>query len=323
MASLRTGLVILFTFLYFVTLHADKPTYGPLVRPRSIARQQTSEEELNTTIGSIYQRDFKTTPATKGWHDDDKRTGRPPLELETRSSAGGSSGRRQPISPDDQSKSQQSVVIRQSDGSLTVSFATTTSWQPPTTTAYPYVPVATVAPNPLKDEILVLRVAQNDSVETVMDKEGTAFFLNSYPSNYPFKKIEKIMQEKSNLYEDLFERSVKRDNLETRINSPSDQYLCASERRYEYPTFHPHQKGNIVNVPGFFQEVTIETCANEGFSCSNSNTDSDHELVCEQVYGEYTLYTVPVGDHTRLTREPLRFPSCCKCKHVPKGTGRK
>lgn len=59
-------------------------------------------------------------------------------------------------------------------------------------------------------------------------------------------------------YADLFEGSIKREPLSTRVDSEGDKYLCNSIAHTEYPT-----KVNdymIVNMENFFQSISYETC---------------------------------------------------------------
>lgn len=240
------------------SLSALPQTFRPLTREREVQ----SEEELKSTIGSVFK---------------------PPVPS----------------------------IVRGQDGMLKAVFpATTTS--PPTTTPAQYEQVVSHAPNK-HDSILVLRAEPTGQNET--NSANMQIAVDSYPEGYPLERVKRILREKEEIYRDVFDKELLTDALVTRIDSPSDQYLCSSTRRLRYPTYHPQAKVNIVNVEGFYQSVTFETCDNVGSVCSNVIASFRGKLVCEQVYGEFELYTVPVDNSTKLDRIRLSFPSCCKCKH--------
>uniref|UniRef100_A0A182QKM4 Spaetzle domain-containing protein n=1 Tax=Anopheles farauti TaxID=69004 RepID=A0A182QKM4_9DIPT len=319
-SSRRAGpaLLILFTFqLCIVTLHADTPAFGPLIRERSRRiRERTSEEELNTTIGRIYRKDLLTIPTAKDDESEETVPTHPHLDLATRSSTGHSRGR-QPIDSKDALDPEKPVVVRLEDGSLSLTFSKM---------FVPVLPPAPVDEHPaikVPDDILVLRVAKNASIGAGKDGNGTDMFeKDSYPADYPFEALEKILKENQHIYDAAFDKHLKLDDLKTRISSPSDEYLCSSERRLEYPTYNQKSNNMIVNMPGFFQGIMMEFCHGTGEVCSNSNTDSEHELRCEQVYSQFSVFTLPQNEK-ELKRVELKFPSCCKCKHVPKARGNK
>ncbi|XP_058063745.1 uncharacterized protein LOC131213666 isoform X2 [Anopheles bellator] len=207
-------------------------------------------------------------------------------------------------------------VHKLENGSLVSQFGSTTParQQPPAagSSSSPAENQAFVAPPTSSEPVIqVLRVAidGNDTHEVKFDKE-------SYPHDYPFGRIQDILKQKREIYRDVFQEQLVVNSLVTRLDSPTDQFLCSSSRANEYPTHH-HSGQYIVNVRGFYQSVTFEHCDNIGAACSNAITDSNSSLVCEQVYSTYDVYVVPNtgGSFKRL---PLEFPSCCKCKHIPK-----
>uniref|UniRef100_A0AAG5DVK8 Spaetzle domain-containing protein n=1 Tax=Anopheles atroparvus TaxID=41427 RepID=A0AAG5DVK8_ANOAO len=298
----------LFALLVLIgSLSAIPQTFGPLIRDRSI-RPQTSEEELNANIDHIYKKDFKTpamaAASAKGPAADQQ------LELVTRANPVGQRVKK-PIDSND--KKGIAAVVRDDNGKLQVVFFNSTTLTPPTTPPAQYEHVVSHAPTK-HDEILVLRVAGVNGT-SMEDMAGYDIAVGSYPADYPFEKIRRILKAKREMYSEVFEKAVAAEALVTRIDSPSDQYLCSSTRSYRYPTYHPEAKVNIVNMEGYFQQVTFEVCDNVGALCSNAIPASKGKLICEQVYGMYDVYTAPLDDSTQFVKTKLRFPSCCKCRH--------
>ncbi|XP_053678404.1 protein spaetzle [Anopheles nili] len=291
------GLIILFT-LQLVS--ATSQSFGPLIRNRSI-HQLTSEEDLNANIQRIYRKDFKAPSTTNDPLGDQIEPS--PSELVVRDSL--VSKRKQPIGKNEQYAILS--VMRNPSGKLEPVFGNTTLQ--PTTKHTPYEHV--VSTSAKQDEILVLRAStENDPLN---------FQPGSYPEGYPFEAILKILNEKKNLYQDVFEPDVKISTLVTRIDdSEPDDFVCKSVRSDEYPTYHASEKAIIVNIAGHFQNIVFETCVNTNAPCSNATTDANSALVCEQVYQYQYMYVVPATDQSKFERKALRFPSCCKCRHVPK-----
>lgn len=301
------ALLILLTFqLYIVSLHAVPQAFGPLVRDRAI-RKQTSEEDLNANIESIYRKDFKTsTNPSKAHHVDEVEPS--PTELVARS-AGGSSRPRRPIDTNEQNA--MVYVIRDAEGKLVPKFAN----PPPTSTTPAPTPKPTQEPVVDNERKFVLKLAT--PTNSTMEDDDPIFASDSYPDDYPFAKIEKILQNYRDKYEEMFENEFKREPLSTRINSEGDKYLCTSIAHTEYPTYIPKQNLNIVNVKGFFQPVVFETCSRPNVTCSKSvSTAANYELVCEQTYRYYKMFASSPTDENKFMFVDVEYPACCKCAQV-------
>lgn len=303
------ALLILLTFqLYIVSLHAIPQAFGPLVRDRAI-RQQTSEEDLNANIESIYRKDFKsTTNPLKAEHDDDE-VEPSPVELVARSNGGASSRPRRPI--DNNEQNAMVYVIRDAEGKLVPKFAN----PPPILTT----PVPTPKPflesstDTKREYVLKLATTETNRTETNAPNFGS----DSYPENYPFEEITKILQTHRGKYEEMFQSSFKQDPLSTRINSEADKYLCSSVAHTEYPTYDPKQNVYIVNVEGFYQPVVFETCTRPNVLCNKSvSTAANYELVCEQTYREYKLFVMSPTNKDKFMFMDVEYPACCKCAQV-------
>ncbi|XP_050074806.1 uncharacterized protein LOC126562369 [Anopheles maculipalpis] len=301
-------LLILLTFQLYI-LHAIPQTFGPLVRDRAI-RRQTSEEDLNANIESIYRKDFKTTTSpAKGQHVDEVEPS--PTELVARSHGGNSARPRRPI--DNNEQNAMVYVIRDAEGKLVPKFANP---QQVSTTPLPPPKPALVSSTDEEPQF-VLKLATPASNETVTEYDDPAFTIDSYPENYPFAQIERILHDYRDKYEEMFENRFKREPLSTRINSEADKYLCSSVAHVEYPTYDPKQNLFIVNVKGFYQPVVFETCSRPNMTCNKSvNTAFNYELVCEQTFREYKLFVHSPQDKNKLMFVDVEYPACCKCAQV-------
>ncbi|XP_052860728.1 uncharacterized protein LOC128267828 [Anopheles cruzii] len=318
-AAYRTIVWLLLGFLVHRTsLLASAQSFGPLIRTRAPATPaKTSQEDLNHNIQSIYDPHYRAPPTISGRNTSDSM----PDELVTRAGA----RVKQPVGSTEVSPGSSILyVYRGVNGSLMPLFGSTTP-VPPTGTgsgASPAENQAFVArPTTSELDINVLRLAidGNATADRNTTTDGVTFDKQSYPDDYPFERIQAILKKKREIYRDVFEEQVVLNSLVTRLDSPTDRYLCSSTRANEYPTHH-HKTGQyIVNVRGFYQSVTFEHCDNIGALCSNARTDSNSTLVCEQIYSTYDVYVVPNTDTGgSFQRLALEFPSCCKCKHVPK-----
>uniref|UniRef100_A0A182YK13 Spaetzle domain-containing protein n=1 Tax=Anopheles stephensi TaxID=30069 RepID=A0A182YK13_ANOST len=284
-------------------------TFGPLVRDRAI-RQQTSEEDLNANIESIYRKDFKATSSpSKAQQVDEVEPS--PTELVARSQAGGSPRPRRPI--DNNEQNAMVYVIRDAEGKLVPKFANP---QPVSTTPSP-TPKPALESTTDAERKFVLKLATPLSNKTEMEFDDPTFELDSYPEHYPFEKIRNILQNHADKYEEMFENRYKREPLSTRINSEADKYLCSSVAHTEYPTYDPKQDVHIVNVQGFYQPVVFETCSRPNVSCNKSvSTASNYELVCEQTYRDYKLFVYSPNDENKFVFMDIEYPACCKCAQV-------
>lgn len=304
------ALLILLTFqLYIVSLHASPQAFGPLVRDRAI-RQQTSEEDLNANIESIYRKDFKTTTnPTKAQRVDEVEPS--PTELVARSNGGGSSRPRRPI--DNNEQNAMVYVIRDAEGKLVPKFAN----PPPVSTTPLPTPKPSLETAAEAERMFVLKLATPTSNIMEAEHDDLIFTNDSYPENYPFEAIDAILNNHRDMYEDLFEEQFKQEPLSTRINSEADKYLCSSVAHTEYPTYDPNQKLYIVNVQRFFQPVVYETCTRHNSSCSKSvSTAANYELVCEQTYRDHKMFAHSPNDTNKLVLVDVVFPACCKCAQV-------
>ncbi|XP_049287778.1 uncharacterized protein LOC125766138 [Anopheles funestus] len=314
MAHHQTGraLLILFTFqLFIVSLYANPQTFGPLIRDRAIRdRQQTSEEDLNANIERIYRKDFKTAAPPKEHSTDEVEPS--PTELISRSNAGSTTRPRRPIENNEQNA--MVYVIRDSDGKLVPKFAEPSSIATtPRSASKPDPPL----PNE-KNGMFVLKLS-TPSNQSLMEVEDPKFEDGSYPSGYPIELIDNILKMHKGYYEDVFEKTFKREPLTTRVNSESDKYLCASETRTEYPTSSVDNVA-IVNVKGFYQPVVYEMCLNNGSTCSKSNTSAKYKLICLQTYRYYKMFVAPIATSSEPDKFKfidVRLPACCKCAQVP------
>uniref|UniRef100_A0A182W586 Spaetzle domain-containing protein n=1 Tax=Anopheles minimus TaxID=112268 RepID=A0A182W586_9DIPT len=307
------ALLILFTFqLYIVSLHANPQTFGPLIRDRAIRdRQQTSEEDLNANIDRIFQKEPKTTASPKDQNTDEVEPS--PTELVSRSHAGGTLRPRQPLDKNEQNA--MVYVIRDADGKLVPKFS---SPQTIATTPEPNPP-----PSPEGTGSLVLKIApESNNMDTPIFETG------SYPKDYPHDAIARILEKNEGIYKDLFEVDIKREPLATRTNSEADMFLCSTVSKTIYPTASEVDGRYIVNVRGFYQPITIETCNVTNSTCTKSSTSSKYELRCIQTYRYYKLLALPVSesatngsnrsDPVKFETIDYRYPACCKCAQVPK-----
>ncbi|XP_058127363.1 uncharacterized protein LOC131269063 isoform X2 [Anopheles coustani] len=155
----------------------------------------------------------------------------------------------------------------------------------------------------------------NETKTDVRDMIGDHFAIDSYPEDYPFETIRHILAAKPDVYGEFFEKEPHTEELVTRIDSPADPYLCSSTQKPEYPVYDPTTQAYIVNVKEYYQSVTYEKCDNPKAACSNVNAAKGGKLYCEQVYGEYEVFTVPKDGPKRFVKTKLKFPSCCKCRH--------
>lgn len=151
-----------------------------------------------------------------------------------------------------------------------------------------------------------------DAADMIGDQLG-----EGYPEDYPFDTIRNILRAKQNIYEEVLEKEVHTEELVTRIDSPSDPYLCSSKQKAEYPVYHETADAFIVNVKDFYQSVTYERCEHKAnATCANVQPAKGYKVYCEQVYGEYEVFTVPRNNPQKFVKTKLKFPSCCKCRHV-------
>lgn len=302
------ALLILLTFqLYIVSLHAVPQTFGPLVRDRAI-RQQTSEEDLNANIESIYRKDFKSTanPA-KAQHVDEVEPS--PTDLVARSNGGSSTRPRRPI--DNNEQNAMVYVIRDAEGKLVPKFATALLTTPAPTPKPATQSTATV------EQKFVLKLATPANTTTEMELDDPTFAIDSYPEDYPLQEIEQILRNYPDKYEEMFENQFKREPLSTRINSEADKYLCSSVAHTEYPTYDPKQGLYIVNVKHFYQPIVFETCSRANATCNKSvSTAANYELVCEQTYRDYRLFVYSKDDPNKFMFVDVEYPACCKCAQV-------
>uniref|UniRef100_A0A182U556 Spaetzle domain-containing protein n=1 Tax=Anopheles melas TaxID=34690 RepID=A0A182U556_9DIPT len=225
--------------------------------------------------------------------------------------SGGSTRSKQPI--DKNENSPLLYVVRDAEGKLVPKFAD------PPKVSVPVQPAAqeqqaTDKPFEEGDNYFLKRMADRVFNELFTnDPEKITFENGSYPPHYPRATIDKILQKNMDKYADLFEGSIKREPLSTRVDSEGDKYLCNSIAHTEYPT-----KVNdymIVNMENFFQSISYETCSNLGGRCSNSHTGHGYELKCQQTYRTHKLFSV-APNANKFDLVEVTFPSCCKCTHV-------
>uniref|UniRef100_A0A2M4BTH0 Putative secreted protein n=2 Tax=Anopheles marajoara TaxID=58244 RepID=A0A2M4BTH0_9DIPT len=164
-----------------------------------------------------------------------------------------------------------------------------------------------------KINVLNIAVTSNSSSNTTTYDFGT----DSYPTDYPFQQIQEILERKRGMYREVFDNTIQQEKLVTRIDSPSDKYLCSSRVAHKYPTYHRESNSYIVNVQDFYQGVTFDECDEVGAPCSKTCDSISSRYECEQIYGQMEVLTVP-RDATSWTfkRQTLSFPSSCKCKHI-------
>lgn len=309
MARIERCCVFLALFALLVvigSLSAFPQTFVPLVRNRSIREP----EDLNTNIERIFK-----TPAAAAKESPDGG-GDTVTDLVPRANPTGGQREKRPIDNSDQQE--MLFVVRDKNGKLQPVFGSTTPkpTKPPTAQ---YEHVVSHAPTK-HEEYLVLRASAASMNGTSMaddplKRAAPSIEMGSYPPDYPFEKIERILQARGEMYREVFEEQLAVEALVTRIDSPEDQYLCSSTRKFEYPTYHTETRASIVNVPNYYQRITLELCDNESAPCSNAITDDRSRLVCEQVYSEYDVFVVPLDDASQFVRTQLKFPSCCKCRH--------
>lgn len=99
-------------------------------------------------------------------------------------------------------------------------------------------------------------VTSNSSSGTPTYDFGT----DSYPADYPFQQIQEILERKRGMYREVFDNTIQQEKLVTRIDSPTDGYLCSSHVAHKYPTYHRESNSYIVNVQDFYQGVTFDEC---------------------------------------------------------------
>uniref|UniRef100_A0A8W7LVL1 Spaetzle domain-containing protein n=1 Tax=Anopheles arabiensis TaxID=7173 RepID=A0A8W7LVL1_ANOAR len=301
---LNLGLLLLTFQLGIVSLHASPQSYVPLIRDRAIR-----DDDVNANIERIFRKDFgKPAPASKDGQSDEVEPS--PTELVARAHpSGGSTRSKQPI--DKNENSPLLYVVRDAEGKLVPKFAD------PPKVPVPVQPAAqeqqsTDKPFEEGDNYFLKRMADLNELFT-NDPEKITFENGSYPPHYPRATIDKILQKNMDKYADLFEGSIKREPLSTRVDSEGDKYLCNSIAHTEYPT-----KVNdymIVNMENFFQSISYETCSNLGGRCSNSHTGHGYELKCQQTYRTHKLFSV-APNANKFDLVEVTFPSCCKCTHV-------
>lgn len=284
------GLIVLLVIVG--SLSAFPQTYRPLTRSRT----EQQENEANT--GYDYGKDQKLQEVPPAFEDTTQG-----LALAPRSDEGDSSNKKTYSVPG---------VYRDENGMLHAVFQQIPST--PVTTP-PSEHVVSRAPSNT-DVILVLRASTANETRTdVPDMIGDHFAESSYPKGYPFEAIRNILKAKPDVYEELFEKEVHTEELVTRIDSPADPYLCSSKQKAEYPIYDPSSQAYVVNVKDYYQSVTYERCDNPNAACSNVQAAKGGRLYCEQVYGEYEVFTVPKDGPKKFVKTKLKFPSCCKCRH--------
>uniref|UniRef100_A0A182KAU5 Spaetzle domain-containing protein n=1 Tax=Anopheles christyi TaxID=43041 RepID=A0A182KAU5_9DIPT len=278
-------------------LHASPQSFVPLVRDRAIR-----DDDVNTNIERIFRKDFKTIPNSKEGQSVEEVESSP-TELVARAHSGGKARPRHPID-----KNEQNVmvyVVRDAEGKLVPKFADPPLVRSSTTRPTPNEQVVEDAPFDQEKMIVLKFTDNNDNIS-----------MDSYPRDYPFEAIESILQNQNDKYYDLFDHSIKREPLSTRVDSEGDKYLCNSIAHTEYPTqVHNHI---IVNHHRFYQAISYEVCSNVNGRCSNSHTGHGYELKCEQTYRMHKLFSVPPNPENASKFEVIevKFPSCCKCTHV-------
>uniref|UniRef100_A0A182PV05 Spaetzle domain-containing protein n=1 Tax=Anopheles epiroticus TaxID=199890 RepID=A0A182PV05_9DIPT len=278
-------------------LHANPQSFVPLARLRAIR-----DDDENRNIESIFRKDFKTSPAPKDGRNEEVEPS--PTELVARAYPGGGSARpRQPV--DKNEKNAMVYVVRDAEGKLVPKFADVRYTTPRPT------PPAKEEPTAGSDGMILLKIAdeQNENQELEFDEA-------SYPANYPREAIERILRNHQPRYEDVFDRTIQREPLATRVDSEGDKYLCNSILHTEYPAVVENY--TIVNYNRFYQRITYETCSHVNSICSNSFTADGYQLVCQQTYRYHKLFTVQPNAE-KFTQVELKFPSCCKCAHVKLG----
>lgn len=283
------GLIVLLVIVG--SLSAFPQTYKPLIRSRTEQR----EDEVNS--GYDLDRDQKLPEVLSVLEETTQG-----LPLGPRIDEG-----------DKSSKNNYNIpgVYRDENGKLHAVFHST----PPTPVTTPPNDLV-VSHAPTTADILVLRASTvNETKTDVRDMIGDHFAIDSYPEDYPFETIRHILAAKPDVYGEFFEKEPHTEELVTRIDSPADPYLCSSTQKPEYPVYDPTTQAYIVNVKEYYQSVTYEKCDNPKAACSNVNAAKGGKLYCEQVYGEYEVFTVPKDGPKRFVKTKLKFPSCCKCRH--------
>uniref|UniRef100_A0A2M4CZV6 Putative conserved secreted protein n=1 Tax=Anopheles darlingi TaxID=43151 RepID=A0A2M4CZV6_ANODA len=282
----------------------------------SSSSSTTSQEELNDKIQTIYDPHYRT-PATASSGEQkttsEEEEGQQPsvTALTPRAShrARQPAGNTQPPTG-----TSLLTVYRGKNGELVPVFGPTT---PSGTSANQQQQQQPLVRQPVssrkKINVLNISVTSNSSSGTPLYDFGT----DSYPTDYPFQQIQEILEKKRGMYREVFDSTIQQEKLVTRIDSPSDGYLCSSHVAHKYPTYHRESNSYIVNVQDFYQGVTFDECDEVGALCSKTCDSISSRYECEQIYGQMEVLTVP-RDATGWTfkRQTLSFPSSCKCKHI-------
>ncbi|KFB39389.1 AGAP000346-PA-like protein [Anopheles sinensis] len=263
---------------------------------KSLIRGRTEQQEAEASTGYDFDQDQKLPEVPPAFEDTTQGLPTAQHSLAPRIDEGDKSGKKNYSVPG---------VYRDENGKLHAVFHTVS---PTPVTTPPSEHVVSHAPSNTAGT-LVLRASTNVTGADVQ------YTVDKYPEDYPFDVVFEILELKHDAYRQIFDQDKRTEELVTRIDSPSDPYLCSSTVKAEYPTYDKSTKAYIVNVENYYQSVTYERCDTPNAVCSNVHPSKGGRLYCEQVYGEYEVLTVPKDGSKRFVKTKLKFPSCCKCRH--------
>ncbi|XP_035789876.1 uncharacterized protein LOC118465604 [Anopheles albimanus] len=314
------SLLLLFLMHNVLYSRTSAQSFGSLKRHRSESQttlpppaassETASQEELNDKIQTIYDPHYRP-PAAASSESQDEVTALTPRA---------SHRARQPAAGNTQPPTGTSLltVYRGKNGELVPVFGTTTPSGTSSDSQRQQQQHQQLVRHPIssrkKINVLNISVTSNSSSGTPTYDFGT----DSYPADYPFQQIQEILERKRGMYREVFDNTIQQEKLVTRIDSPTDGYLCSSHVAHKYPTYHRESNSYIVNVQDFYQGVTFDECDEVGALCSKTCDSISSRYECEQIYGQMEVLTVPRDASAGWTfkRQTLSFPSSCKCKHI-------
>uniref|UniRef100_A0A2M4AD90 Putative conserved secreted protein n=1 Tax=Anopheles triannulatus TaxID=58253 RepID=A0A2M4AD90_9DIPT len=322
------SLLLLFLMHNVLYSRTNAQTFGSLKRHRgesqtTPASSTTSQEELNDKIQTIYDPQYRSPAAVAtGASSDGEKPTREDEEGQQSSVTSALTPRashraRQPAgNTQPPTGTSLLTVYRGKNGELVPVFGPTTPSGTSDNQQQQQQQQQLVRhPVSSRKKINVLNIAVTSNSSS--GKATYDFGTDSYPDDYPFQQIQEILEKKRDMYREVFDNTIQQEKLVTRIDSPTDGYLCSSHVAHKYPTYHRESNSYIVNVQDFYQGVTFDECDEVGALCSKTCDSISSRYECEQIYGQMEVLTVP-RDATSWTfkRQTLSFPSSCKCKHI-------